>query len=142
MVIDSAKKSVRTAVENTVAEEAVGRRRSGTGDRRCERGHRTAAGCVASVEKASSASAEGRGRGSLACRPNEATQRPRKSFGSVDVAAQKGCEDALRVLLRRTALGDVCRGQWMTREGRRFPWIHVAAERRLRMLFADGAAQG
>ena len=63
VVIDSAKKSVRTAVENAVAEEAVGRRRSGTGDRRCERGHRTAAGCVASVEKASSASAEGRGGG-------------------------------------------------------------------------------
>ena len=30
----------------------------------------------------------------------------------------------------------------MTREGSRFPWIRVAAERRLGMLFADEAARG
>ena len=61
VVIASAEKSVRMAVGDFVADEAVGRRGSGTGDRRRKRGHRTTAGCVASVDKASSA--EGRGVG-------------------------------------------------------------------------------
>ena len=58
MVIASAEKSVRTTVGDVVADEAAGTRGSGTGDRRRGRGHRTAAGYVASVDKASYA--EGR----------------------------------------------------------------------------------
>ena len=57
----------------------------------------------------------------------------------------------------RTTLGEVCcgrgcvwgdercrrcvRGRWTNREGRRFPWMHVAAERHLGVLFVDKAAQ-
>ena len=63
VVIDSAEKSVLTAVEDVVADEATGRRESGTGDRRRERGRRTAAGCVASPDNASST----RGRGAETC---------------------------------------------------------------------------
>ena len=105
MVIASAEQSVRPAVGDMVADEAARRRGR-------KQGHRTAAGCVASVDKASSAEGkrvgtcrrdpQGRlwvvaadkvaargGRGSLGC------CRPRKSFGSVGVAAQEGCEDAV-----------------------------------------------
>ena len=64
VVIASIEKSVRTAVGDVVADEAAGRRGSGTGDRLRKQGHRTAAGSVASVDKASSAE----GRAAETCR--------------------------------------------------------------------------
>ena len=88
--------------------------------------------------------------------------RPQDGHGSrlalVDVVPRRlrGC--CCRCCCVRTALGDVCcrrgcggedercrrciRGQWTTRVGRCFLWTHVAAERRLGMLFVDKVALG
>ena len=89
---------------------------------------------------------------------NEATRRPQRSFGLMDVAVREAARMLLRMLLRpdgfrgcmlRTRLWEedercrrCIRGQWTTWEGRRFPWTHVAAERHLGMLFANEAARG
>ena len=49
VAIASAEKSVCTGVGGVVANEAAGRRGSGTGDHRRKREHRTTTGCVTSV---------------------------------------------------------------------------------------------
>ena len=99
----------------------------------------------------------GRGGEAWAAAANEATKRPRKPFDSEGVAAQEGCKDAVAgiaapgrlwgMLAADEAVGredERCRrcirGQWTTREGCHFSFIHVAAER-LEMLFADEAAR-
>ena len=156
-----------SAAGDVVADEAAGRRGSGTGDRRRIRDRRTAAGRVASADKASSVEGRGagtcrrdaqgrwwamrcgrgRGRGERSPRTQSRgpglppRMRPQDGRGRSLTRWMWPCRKAARMLDERCRR--CLRGQWTTREGRHFPWTHVAAKGRLvEVVFGRGCPGG